>query len=139
MKAYYNRPKKDVRIVKLDAATDEYEFWMLVPVFIGTARKLGTQRILTDDQQQFTNLSSAARYLLDKMGEPELAGEQKLYIKKETAKAKVGGTDLLAKGIWLEFCKLRNLDVRNLEALEKVYYITKAEAEDLGLEDFSSL
>lgn len=131
MKIYQKKPQRDVIIVKPDADDNEYEFWIITPVMIGGARKVGTQRVITDDNQQFTNLNSAARYLLENANEPELAAAQPLWMKRDTKRIEIVGLDLIESGKWAEFCKLRKMDVRNTDAMGKRYFLTQDEAKNL--------
>lgn len=133
MKIYQKKPLRDVIIVKPDADDNEYEFWIITPVKIGGARKVGTQRIITDDNQQFTNLNSAARYLLEQISEKELAAGLPLWMKRDSKRIEVVGLDLIESGKWTEFCKLRKMDVRNTEAMGKRYFVTQDEAKQLRI------
>ena len=133
MKVYQKKPQRELIIFKPDSADQEYEFWVIQPVYVGTARKAGTQRVITEDRQQFTNLSSAGRYLLDKMGDAELAAQQPLFVRRDTSKVEIVGLDLVEVGKWREFCKMRGLDVRNTEAMNKHYFLDQTEAKKLGV------
>lgn len=133
MKVYRKMPKRELIIVKTDSVGDEYEFWTITPLYVGTVRKIGTQRIVTEDRQQFTNLNSAARYLLEQGGETELADTMDMWMKKDTAKVEIDGLDLVEAGKWAAFCKLREISVRDTKAMNKRYYLDQLEVKKLGV------
>jgi hypothetical protein len=118
-------------ILKTDMP-NEYELYVITPTLVGSVRKEGSQRIVTEDGQHFTNINSAARYLLDQTGD-ELAKTLNPHMKKGQAKVEVTGVELLRSEKWTAFCKLRQIDLGNTRALTKKYYLDNNEVIQLGI------
>ena len=130
MKFYYQRPQKEIRTVKLGKDELEYEFWVLTPVRIGSARKVGTQQIITEDNCRFTNLQSAALHFLEQH-EAAPAAAKVAHVPRETVE--VAGMEIVAKGKWAEFCRMRKLNLTAAENVAKRYDLTRDELQQLGI------
>lgn len=137
MKVYKKEPKTEVIIVETD--THCYEFFMIVPVSLGTAEWTGTQRVIADGHQ-FTNLTSAQRYFLDMHGENELMKKTRLRIKTQNIKKPaapkvmtVTTRQLVEKGIWFKFAEAKKIPVTALSQLDKKYEVTETEFKKWGL------
>lgn len=136
MKVYEKRPAKEVIIVREGEAQENagsYEFWILAPVYLGRATKVGNQRVITEDGQSVTNLKAAARHFLMQHDEKDLAAQQPLWTHKARNKVQVQGLDLVEKGTWAKFCEMRGLDPRNVAAMQQPYFLDQKEAEAIGL------
>ena len=129
MKVYRKLPMTEVRIRKLDGARDEYELWLVKPVLLGTATKLGSARLQTEDGKQYSNLENVISHYLDTAGEYELS---KQYVKPMNTK-KVQGLDLVTTGKWPILCKLRELDPRDIEKMKEYFTLTPQEVYKLKL------
>ncbi len=134
MKTYYKRPTKEVRIVRPDSDAQEWEFWVLEPKLIGGGKRLGTQRIRSDNSG--TDYKNLAEILIDDLrakGYADVADE--LEAEEGTARrtVTVQGLDLVAAGKWNAFCAIRKLDVKDVKAMQKAYALTPAEAKKLEI------
>jgi hypothetical protein len=131
MKVYRKQPTRELIILKTDSA-NEYELYVITPKLVGSVRKEGTQRIVTEDGQHFTNINSAARYLLEQTGD-DLAKTLNPHMKKGPNKIEVTGVELLRAEKWNQFCKLRKIDLGDTKAMQKRYYLEPTEAKLLGV------
>jgi hypothetical protein len=131
MKVYRKQPKRELIILKTDVS-NEYELYTLTPTMVGSVRKEGTQRIVTEDGQHFTNINSAARYLLEKQGD-DLAKTLNPHMKQGTAKVEITGVELLRSEKWTAFCKLRQIDMGDTKAIHRRYYLEPSEVKQLGV------
>ncbi len=131
MKVYRKQPERELIILKTDSA-NEYELYVITPTLVGSVRKEGTQRIVTEDGQHFTNINSAARYLLDQTGD-DLAKTLNPHMKKTSVKVEITGVELLRAEKWNQFCKMRKIDLGNTKAINKRYYLDNNEAKQLGV------
>jgi hypothetical protein len=125
MKVFYDAPKPEVRIVKPDRTREEYEFWVLKPVRIGGARKEGVQQIRDDNGKMFINLYEARDEALSAQGFGELA-------EPISPGVKLHGLDLVEQGRWAAFCKLRGIDPRDIQAMQKDYTVSVNEITAMG-------
>jgi len=139
VKLFYKRPQQHIMVVKPDRDSTDYEIFIMTPVKLGEASKIGTQRIVTDDNHTFTNIAGAAKYLAERGGHAEVVSELGPYMRKPTNKLQVAGMDLVATQKWVEFCNLRKMDARDQKAVGKTYTLNQAEMEALGLATDSSL
>jgi hypothetical protein len=131
MKTYYQRPNKEVRIVRPDRDTQEWEFWVLTPTRIGGGKRLGTRRIKSDNSgTEHVNLAEIIIDDLRSHGHIDLADELESL---ETTTTVVNGLDLVASGKWPVFCAMRKLDPKNVKAMQQAYTLTPAEAKHLEL------
>lgn len=132
MRVFWKRPAPEAQIVRPGNKGDEYEIWVLTPVLVGSIQRAGTQRVLADGIP-YTNLSAAARHVLENLGHTELAGEQRLSYRGPAAEIKVSGLDLVAQNAWVKFCERRKINPKSIPDLQKTYQLTKQEMTDLGL------
>lgn len=134
MKFYYQRPTREIRIVKPDRDDAEYEFWVLTPVRIGSARKTGTQQIQAEDGNRFVNLQSAAIHFLEQHEAEAGAGRPpKVVQPPKVERVQINGMAIVAKGKWAEFCQMRKLNLTAIEHVAKDYHLTNEELAQLGL------
>lgn len=135
-KAYYTRPDKEIRFVKPDKESEVYEYYMMVPVKLGIVTRHGTARLTTDDGAgPFTNHSGALRHLLKRAGEDEsLAGGIWVTGNKTLKRISVSGVQISMQGKWKEFCELFKIDPKDESAVKKLYKLTEADIERIGLE-----
>lgn len=133
MKVYYSKPTEDVRIVKPDSDTPYYEFYIMKPIYVGSARGEGSGRVVSDDGNHFTNLRSAIRHLLDGMGERDLADQQELFVHKRQQTVAITGMDVVMQGKWAAFCEHLKLNAQDKSLMDQTYNIPKTEATKLGL------
>lgn len=134
MKVYYTQPKQEARIVKPESDNAYYEFWLLKPVYVGSARGEGPGRVVSEDGHHFTNLRSALRHLLMDKGETDLADEQELFVTKRAKPVQVSGMDMVLQGKWAEFCAMRKLNPREKSLMDANYELNREEIKKLGLE-----
>ena len=128
MKVFYSAPKHEIRIVKPDRNRQEYEFWVLIPKRVGGARKEGVQDIRAESGHRFVNLNEACAEAASLHGFTELAEE----VRTEDKHIKLRGLDLVEQGRWVSFCKLRKLDPRDIEAMQREYKISANEIAAMG-------
>jgi len=135
-KAFYQRPEKEIRFVKPDKDNELYEYYMMIPVKLGSVTRHGTARLTTDDGAgPFTNHSGALRHLLKRAGEDEsMAGGVWVTGNKTQKKIAVTGVQVSMQGKWKEFCEMMKLDPKDEAAVKKLYRLTENEIERLGLE-----
>jgi len=130
MKFYTQKPQREIRIVKPDRGAKEYEFYVLIPVFVGSARALGTQQVVTEDNIRFPNMQSAAMYCIDKYDTKAPKIQQ---AKQEQKRVSVSGMTIVAQGKWAEFCGMRKLDVSAPEHVTHSYSLTPEEVAALDI------
>jgi hypothetical protein len=136
MKLFYKRPTKALRMVKPDRDSPDYEFWVLVPVKIGGARKVSSNRVITDDGAHTPNLAVACQHFLEgKEGNAELINELKVWraSSRRSEPKLVTGLDLVAQNKWNQFCRVRGINMKSIDALQASYELTRAEISELGL------
>jgi len=139
MRVFKKLPRTECIIA--ETGTHEYEFFLIIPVSLGGARWTGTQRIVTDDGHQFTNLVSAQRYFLDVHNEAELVKSTKLRVKnadrravpEQTKTIPITTRELIQMGAWFKFAEPRKIPASALSQVDKSYDLTEKEAKELGL------
>lgn len=131
MKVYYSKPDTEIRIVRPNDKDSYYEFYVLKPVYVGSARRIGSQRIAGDNGREYTNLNGALRDCLESHDESELAKT----IKTKVAARRVKGVDLMLQNKWIQFCELRGMDPRATALLEKDYDLSTREQTTLEIAD----
>ena len=129
MKVYEKAPVEDVIIVRSDKDKLEWEFYLVTPVLIGTARKAGTQRIIDDSGNTHVNLSDVIESILHTTGRRELSA--RLFGQPEP-EVLVKGVDLMLSGKWPKFCAARELDPRDTRLLEQQYRLNATEAKEFA-------
>lgn len=133
MKVFYSKPETEVRIVRPNDKDSYYEFYVLKPVYVGSARRIGSQRVAGDNGREYTNLNGALRDCLESHGEQELAATVSKGAKPTSRRVK--GVDLMLQNKWVPFCEMRGLDARAVALLDKEYEINPRELSTLGLTD----
>lgn len=129
MKVFRKLPKTEVRVRKLDSAVEEYEFWLVKPVLIGHAVKLGSQRIQTEDGKMFSNLESVINHYVD--GIPDRDIREQLSKSHDIS---VQGLDLVEQGLWPKFCRMNDINPKDMQAMQRNYRLSDKDARKLGLE-----
>jgi acyl-CoA-binding protein len=122
------RPTEQLLKVRTDDRNMEYEFWLLVPIQIGGARRVnlgGARAIVADDGSEHRNLDEAAEHYRHRYEASKLSGG--------TRPPRVRGVDIVRKGKWEAFCKLKGLDVEDLDAAKGEFVLSNDELEKLGL------
>lgn len=138
-KAYYQRPKQEIRFVK-PGDEEVYEYWVMEPRLLGRLVRHGTQRITTEDGKgPFTNHAAALRYLLERNGlDAGLASSVWVKAPNKTKKWAVTGTQMLLQGKWIDYATQHRIDPKNEKNVTKLYKLTEAEIEALGLKGVTS-
>lgn len=133
MRTCKKSPTNEVLYVKLDSRADrgEFEIWVTKPTYIGRCNKLGTRQVRTEDGYDFTNLNTAAKWLLEKKGEKDIA--DKLPNEVKNPPIVVTGMEVVLLGKWKDLCTLKNIDPSDSQAVAKSYNITEGEAKLLGV------
>lgn len=134
MKTYYTAPAEEVRICKPDRKSNQYEIWVIKPVYVGTLTRLGTQRIEDEDGHHHTNLNSAAASMLANKGHDAIAKTIEPWIKKPKKKVSMSGMEIVSQNKWPAFAKLRKMDAKDVELLGRSYTLTADEMKSLKLE-----
>ena len=107
--------------------------YLVTPVMVGTVRKEGTQRIVTEDGKHFTNINNAASYVLEQAGENDFAKTLDSYMRRGKSKVEITGVELIRKDKWNKFCKLRKIDMGDMNAMKKRYYLDATELKALEI------
>jgi hypothetical protein len=132
MKVFSSKPERELRIVRPNERDSYYEFYVLEPVYIGSARRVGTQKVLDEAGREHVNLNSALRDALEAKDMHELAAAVPVRA-KSPSRYKLTGIDLAAHGKWHLFASMRGLDVRSRTALDNSYEVTPKELQELGI------
>lgn len=135
MRVYFKRPVEEARIVRPDNEGTDYELWVLTPTLVGSMSRPNKNTTLSDDGFKFATLQSAAAHILERTDKMELAAEAKHWQRgKGLEPVKVSGAELVGSGKWLDFCKLRGMNPRDVKAMGTEFELTDAEATVLGIE-----
>lgn len=138
MKVHTRIPEKEIVIVRPDAEHPEYELYLLYPVFLGHASRLGVRRIRLEDGRMVDNLELAAAAYLSAGKETEMV--RRLAIDERFGKEAtqqpgkvVRGSEIVEHGLWVKFKVMRRLGAVTAEVLRETYTLTADEARELGL------
>ena len=127
MKVTHKLPVPEVRMVKPDPASLDYEFWVLLPVRVGGAAKTAHQEVVCDDGTKFINLDDACNHVIGKSEYASLLG-QTAPVRKSMS---LTGLELMTRGAWLDYCKANKIDPQDIKALQRKYVVTAKELESL--------
>jgi hypothetical protein len=129
MKVYEKEPVEEVIIRKLD--NGEYEWYLITPRLIETGRKLGNMRFEVGGTV-YSSLTTATDVICKEHGLKKFVGDRRGGVPTHHAKRKVAGTTLLDAGTWHRFCAMRSIRPGDVQAIQREYYLTAAEADELG-------
>jgi hypothetical protein len=132
MKVFSAKPEVELRIVRPNEKDQYYEFYVLEPVYIGSARRAGTQKVFDENGREHLNLNSALRDALESHGRHDMAQTISLRA-KAPSRYRIAGMDLVEMGKWHKFAALRGLDVRSTTAMTQKYEVTPKELAELEL------
>lgn len=104
-----------------------------MPVELGSASRLGSRKVRTDDGRYFENLDlAAAHYLTARGGTEEIVRSMALDARFQLQTVRVTGLEMANKGVWHTFIAKRKI-TPNLENLNRIYELQPDEAKELGL------
>lgn len=129
MKVHFHPPKSGLVVVLSREAKDggeEHVFWQVSPTVVGTCKKLGNMRYRADDGRTFSTLGDVSDYMTDRASSMGLGPPRTTQVR---------GMDLVARGVWHKFCELRELDVRDHDAMEMDYFLNPKERAALIMEE----
>jgi len=140
MKVTRRTPEKDFVVVRVDgggAGTEGgvYEIYKIEPVLLGTVVRHGSQSIATDDGLNFSNIESAAKHIMTKTGERELANKARSRIMSNPKWRRdhvFTARELVEKGKWFPFCAMRQL-ADTIQSWDEKFYLNEAELSKLGM------
>jgi hypothetical protein len=136
-KPHTERPIKEIRFVKPAGDTEVYEYWIMVPQYLGSVQRHGQARLTTQDGAgPFSNHKAALFHLLQHNEHKDMLDSLSVWVKtpKSTKSFLVPGTKIVAQDKWKAFCELKGINPKDEDAMKKFHKITLAEVEQLGLE-----
>lgn len=124
-------PKKEIVIYKPDSKDQYFEVYVLEPKYIGSCRRIGSQRVQTENGEVFVNVNAAASYMLAQQGDQEMSSTLS-PIMKRAAKSRASGLDLMTRGLWMQYCEMHNINPKDVTALTREYEFTPEEWKKLA-------
>ncbi len=141
---FKNTPKKTVVAVRASENKEangdiEYDIYILTPHKIGSARRIGANKLRVDGHRvTFHTLEDVAYVVCQDAGELDAAKTIRTHTDAANSPVviTIRGLKLIARGddVWVRFCSLRGLDPNSIESAGETFKITEYESKKLGLE-----
>lgn len=125
MKFHASQPQKEMVVYKPDTNDQFFEVYVLRPYYVGSVRRIAPSVVQSEDGETFKNVNMAARAMLEKFNETDLASQ--LSERMMPRGRKRAGMDLVEQDLWTKFCKMRGLNPRDVQAMQAEYDISPDE------------
>lgn len=124
MKVHTIKPVDEIVIFKVENPGHDYEIFHISVTRIGGARRIDPRLYVTEDGHKLRNLPMCVEHFAAQANLSHLVEEGP---SKAAAKS-VKGLDMVAAGQWPKFCEMRDIDPRDVKAMQKTYQLAAGES-----------